>query len=974
MNVQSLKMGLNTKTFYSFPADSKKYMDKMGFYKSNYHDKQAVGLVLPANTALKIRQMNTNLETDVTIEFLNNDSQQENLLTVPKSGQWVTLTHGYLSIPFITTPYVNTHEEFVLEFEITSTMTELPSYSIQGNELEFFQYWDQKESEFAVIMSNRVQMLIPKADKESLRKMSDFPSIDALLNHYEQMVKTYDYLVGISETDSSPIHRTHTTKYFVKANAHGAGAAYYSLSHTAANAATLAWFYIEKGWGANHEFGHGYQGSFMNSEAMQLGEVWNNMYAHTFERTYLAEEAGWLYNGNRLIVEQGVFDKRVIERNGFNQLSLRHRLYFFIALKEKIGDIPFIYFNRKYRELANAEQTDNVRNADILALLLSEGAGRNLTPYFESYYIQINDETKEKTSKYENLIVLKDVVNTEEKANEIKDKWGLPSPYSLVSTSELEKELIVGEVNITFTIDDVDQIKNKSIIVKSGSTEITRTLITGLTFTLKDVPVGAYTLVVPNGTTRAYEIKNPTLTIQENKITNQQITYTPLSKGIGTKVTIQLLGLGDDKFGRIDLDLVHQKVTILISGQPHSYFLTPYSKVEIIKPTGDVVYSKEFIGNQSYELENQVTIGLNYTIKVYHEEPNRLKVFDTILNTFMDVVNTSNKTNEFILTDYGIKNVTSSEDLSKTFVDKINQFSNKIRNDLTPEEINDKDRFKNIRNILFAAIRTLDEGQRNMFLLKNKDILDSSWTKQVSEYFLNFLGLGNWNFANLNIFSKDRKLNVAIKAGKPHSYFTDTYAKIIVLDENEQVIYSKNLVGNIENIASSDTVNFKEGYTIMIHHEEPSRLQVMDVSVNTFIPVNKDNKLVMLNNKLVPVNYSFKFLGLGDWNFVNLNIFPKDNQLNVIIKAGKPHSYFTNTYAQIIVLDENEQVIYSKNLVGNIENVASSDTVTFKEGYTIMIHHEEPNRLKVMDMNTNTFISVNKDNSFVIQDEKLIRQ
>ncbi len=946
-----LNLGINKQVLYSFQSSSKPIIEKVGPLKSNYHDKQALGIIIPQNTSLKVRQTNIQFATDLQIEFLNNDAKLEKSFTIPMDGSWVTLTNdSALSAPFIVTPYASNLEIPAIEYEITSTMEKLPYYTYKGNQAAFFQLWDTNDSEFAVTVADRVQMLIPKKDKEGLRNLKDFQSIDQQMEHYDAMVKLYDKLAGVSEDNPNPIHKTQTTKYFVKANVHGAGSAYYSGSHTAANSDTMGWFYFDKGWGSNHEFGHGYD-SIPGTADMPLGEVWNNIYSYTFERTYLAEELGWLNKGS---IEKKIFDERTLSNKAYAQFDLSERLYFFVTMFDAIGIDKLTYFNQNFREKRMSEGgLGRFTSADMLALYLSESSQKNVAPHFESYKIEVSSLIKERLRMYDGLVSLKEVVKTESKATDIKNLYGLPSIYSLVSTDQLKNQNIFGAVEIELQIDDKNQIMNKEVVIKNGQTEVARVAYKGDKLSIPNLPVGVYTLYLPYGNTNGYyNIDNQTIYVKEDETTKKVVNYQKITtKGISDSQTIQLLGLGDGMFGTVNVNQAEKKATITVNGQPHSYFTTAYSKVEILNPEGSVIYSKDFIGNENYAVKETVDIDTNYKIKVYHAEPTRLQVFDEQLLMKLPIVNTTDKTNEFIVTEYGLKNVTNSEDLSKNVLERIESYATIIRGNLSSDEIKDDVHFKTYRNQLFAAIQNLPADQRPALMEKYADILVDDWYQTTFQ----LLGLSSWNFANVVINPATKKATVTVNTGRPHAYFSNTYAKISILNTTGKEVYTKDLIGNVTYDFSNETIPFEEGYTVKIYHAESDiRLKASDVTGE--IPITKTQNmsaLTMINGKLVDTTNqtTISLHGLSSWNFANVMINPATKKAYVTVNTGRPHAYFADTYAKISVLDATGKGVYTKDLIGNATYNFSIEETPFEEGYTVKIYHAESDiRLKASDI------------------------
>lgn len=89
----------------------------------------------------------------------------------------------------------------------------------------------------------------------------------------------------------------------------------------------------------------------------------------------------------------------------------------------------------------------------------------------------------------------------------------------------------------------------------------------------------------------------------------------------------------------------------------------------------------------------------------------------------------------------------------------------------------------------------------------------------LSEQSIDFLGLGDANFATLTTDFGTSMGSLTVKFD-PHSYFAgETYATVTVKNTTGQVIYSKVMQGTDVEVGT-DTFELKEGYTIDIFHAE----------------------------------------------------------------------------------------------------------------------------------------------------------
>ncbi|SFM30264.1 Putative mucin or carbohydrate-binding module [Bacillus sp. 5mfcol3.1] len=63
--------------------------------------------------------------------------------------------------------------------------------------------------------------------------------------------------------------------------------------------------------------------------------------------------------------------------------------------------------------------------------------------------------------------------------------------------------------------------------------------------------------------------------------------------------------------------------------------------------------------------------------------------------------------------------------------------------------------------------------------------------------------------------------------------------------------------------------------------------------------------------------------------------------MQIKIETGMPHSYFTSTYASIKVQNLSGNILYNKEIVGNRQQAAESQTVSVKVGDYIEFTHIE---------------------------------
>lgn len=131
-----------------------------------------------------------------------------------------------------------------------------------------------------------MRFLLPWADRANVINAG----ITALDAYYTRVIDAYNDWTGLSDSPASPLNQNVANRYFIKADKHGVGAAYYLPWWCAQTAATLSQGWIDNvatQWTILHEIGHGYQGVFMNDVDLPVGEMWNNIYAAFFQQLNL---------------------------------------------------------------------------------------------------------------------------------------------------------------------------------------------------------------------------------------------------------------------------------------------------------------------------------------------------------------------------------------------------------------------------------------------------------------------------------------------------------------------------------------------------------------------------------------------------------------------------------------------------------------------------------------------------------------
>ncbi|PEM22993.1 M60 family metallopeptidase [Bacillus wiedmannii] len=94
-------------------------------------------------------------------------------------------------------------------------------------------------------------------------------------------------------------------------------------------------------------------------------------------------------------------------------------------------------------------------------------------------------------------------------------------------------------------------------------------------------------------------------------------------------------------------------------------------------------------------------------------------------------------------------------------------------------------------------------------------------------------GIGDFEFAKVNLNKSTEEMQIDLKAGVPHNYFDSTYASIKVQNTSGKVVYNKEFYGNKQQNAESQKVPVKVGdYIELTHLEGANRAIIKNMEKN----------------------------------------------------------------------------------------------------------------------------------------------
>ncbi|MCW6093133.1 M60 family metallopeptidase [Clostridium sporogenes] len=968
-----------------YTLENPTWFKKTGFSKGLGHDKQDLGIILPANVQLTIRQVNPNFKGNLTVRLLNDNNQHETSRTFNQTS--ITISTPYSSVPFVDTVYGGS-EKPKIEYRVTSNMQTLPIYKRGQNEQSFFNEWDKASAPFALVTDDYFQLLVPQKDKAYMKNMKDFSSIDQLILYYREIFEYYNKLAGISFNTNVQTDKNVPNKYFIKADKSGPGGGYYGGNHTAETSDSIASFWLTKGWGALHEIGHGYQDDFTR------GEVWNNIYAHSLQKKDSDVDIfknGWLYDyGKKDAVDYNVNKLWHQDKAAFNTWGLREQLYGYVLLKDKAGDTSFTHFNQEYRKLANTSgfNTSDYKQFDLISKAYGEASKLDFTPVIESFGGVMTSWQKEENryKNYKSVAPLNEVVPASQ-VSQIQQLLKLETPLSLVTTDDLAATDLKGDVTLNFKIDDFNQVKNQTLYIMNGEKEVKKVVITNPTLSLGQLPVGIYTIYSTNRSNKLYTLDKHYLKVKEAN-NNVTLNYKLRTKSTLVNQEIDFLGISDNLFATATVDLQNQKLNVkVLNKTPHDYFPNEqYARIEILDQNNNVTYTKVITGTNAVLEDSKQTLKEGYKIRLYHREPSRLKIRDN------KTALTNNQINTLIVTSQGLKNENLNQNLNQELAGRIDSFAAKIN----AEKLMAKSDCAESKIELKLAIDALTEPLRSEMLTKYEDLLPNSTINKEnpnegSAFTFDFKGYSDQQFAKLDLNLDKLTSKLTVENIKTHYYFNDSYASILIQNNSGQTVFYKDFIGNEVNDALVKDIPLKEGYYLTVKHREYSnRLFITNKDKNLELNKAATNSYKISKNQLNPISQSeipdpnkspyvgkhfdFTFKGLGDWLFGQLTLDLSSNQAKIDIKKGEPHVYFDDSYASLSIKDNEGNIVYTKDFIGNKSNEALIKNIPIKTGYYITIKHQE-SKDRLLITNLDNKLELEKGNSitYKITDNGLIK-
>ncbi|PTJ92971.1 Ig-like domain-containing protein [Staphylococcus simulans] len=657
-----------------------------------YQARESLGLIVPQNKKLYIRQAQGSNEEDLRVDLMTNDRQTVRNATVSRDGSWTQISTTMDSGAFVRIPTGLTKKPVVEYYVEGDAGVTLPTYRKGGDKAAFDADWAARNTSYGYVDGDKIAFLVPNVDRERIANLGKNPgqwgfmNLDDMIGYYEDVINHYDKWVGLND-DINSVHYNVGQKYFTIADAHGPGLAYYSTNNMGSNNPSMSG-YLERGWLALHEVGHGYDGAMTYDPKMNLIEIENNILANQYQTTIMGVKDGWAYEGRQESMQKDFHERVMDGRMNFYNAGFRGSLDFMTKMVRLTGIEGFADMWKGIRqEEADMGKAGKPFEQDVPRWITTywlADNGINGTAYFDLYKVKMPQALKDDLDTYNNTFTypLAALITNPEEQQRIKDKLGLSTIYELVKSSDLADTAIHEDAQVNVNLNGQVLPDNVKVSLMERTQEIASAEVVDGKAAFSNLRAGVYKIVAPLSTTDALP-ESEYLVVREGGNNQATLDY-PKKDDIQNNITqtISLRGLGNWEMATVNYNPDTKQVTYKQSpGQPHLYFTDEYAHVTIQKADGTTVLDRTLVGNKSLASELQ-TFDLEYGDKVIvrHREPAARRVLvrnENKDNVAISRQNAEKETLTYTLTDKGF--IVDGE----TQADANRRYDEEIRKDVT---------------------------------------------------------------------------------------------------------------------------------------------------------------------------------------------------------------------------------------------------------------------------------------------------
>lgn len=813
---------IEMQTFCFQSLERPDWMIKAGLSKGTFHDRHDLGVVLPYGTEIFFRLKTPASNVGVQLRLLNDDGKTEKSAEV--ETEWRSLFATVASVPFVDTRYTEKAGELTeVEVMFMGGVTRLSKYYPGTDGAEFLAGWHATGAVFALLYTKYAQILVPVKDKPLLSGMG---GLQKLSDYYDQLFEHFNYLAGLSFDTAVSTDRNIPNRYFMKADKSGRGSAYYGGGWTAEvnDSVAKCWLDIKPtNWGSLHEIGHGYQGPFMSYSSLGLREVWNNIFAASYQCEFMGEDVykdGYLYfyNGG----EPGLYARAKAEFDSEEIIKdLSIILFFLMLIFQRTGDRCIVEFHQRYRRIANSAgfKAEDHLAMDLLSSVAIDVADTDVTHFMAHADVSLTrHQIMENAYSGATPVCPLYVPLAPSDPEEFRKMVGVRSYLHLVSTAQLAVTGLKGGVFFKFRPNIYNKVVGKSLILRSGSGKSRVVSVRDQNTLVTDLPVGIYSLQLPSARVGGFEADRFYVVVRQG-VSDFDCVYVDKQVSELANQEIHLGGLNGN-FGTIRVDIsLGRLIFDVTSERPHVYFKDKiYAKVTVKNAQGELVFEREIFG-LTILFHLDLSISPDFTIEIMHMEPVRLKVPNTMGGS--PVIDETNKLNVLKITEIGLVNQELDTDAGKNLkvsMELAAELYERLPHLVLYDDFPLKADFK-------RAINSFAEPGRSELFERYKKIefvlpeMSDSAGGDVVWYLRGLGGL----IGLINFKLAKNLVDLKFFSVMPHSGFASLYVVVMLRSNSGEIRYLRELRGDVLTEEESVVLPFTTGDTVSVMHKEPDR-------------------------------------------------------------------------------------------------------------------------------------------------------
>ena len=667
-----------------------------------------------------------------------------------------------------------------------------------------------------------------------------FTTLDQFGEYWQKVVARMDEILGLEMDPENPVHQDVPTRFLVKANRHGAGAAYYSGTHVGINSEHIHPFF-EMNWGGLHEFAHGYQGSLGKGE-MGLGEVSNNIIGRyiQLDKDIYFHGGNWL--GDFPTKESNFHSKRLAGK-GWNDQGVDVRLYMVCNLLDAFeGEKTYREMFRWYREKLQAGET--MTNTDAYVASIADIYDVNIIPYMEAWGLNVSDEVRQSVNsrKLPILNILADMVS-DESLTTVMSVAGTKEKFELVMNDVLKS--VTANVSVQMNGVELSEIQGKELKFYDGTTLVESVEVTANPMTVS-LPAGSYRVASPVSETSFADAEYALLKEGDNSLTIAYTKYEDVT--YDHSKTIKISGVHGTYGYNLSFNKDYTQATLTYGGANIGSD-KPYVK---IYDTEDKVVAEDYVKSDNkgsfyfnFDAGTQVyNIAEGYKIEVYNPTKNRVHVFSNLDGKEVAGLKPVNEVTKYIVTSDGIMR----EGMTDEEIQEINY--NILKPELiktieaykatvTEEELNDITDNRIVKDRVLLAYLNLKEGDRYDYDELATRIKEGSFQAAKK---LNILGIHGT--VGLEVQVNEGNTRAFIKYGYADMGSTQPYLRIY--NEKNELVKEELVTnhGNEDYFAFNNEtyeVFLRPGYVIEADGQRQTRVVWKDVATEQAVESLKAN-------------------------------------------------------------------------------------------------------------------------------------